>query len=104
MSTAILTSTNAFVSDAKDHVLEKFPGEYTIFPSTDKALSDNNGLILPPEFMDSLECGSLPPHVLKLKIASPIMLLRNLAPAQGACNGEEESYTSNVVYTETFQN
>ncbi|KAG2190502.1 hypothetical protein INT47_003941 [Mucor saturninus] len=60
MSKAILAPTNAFVSDVNDH---------------------------PPEFMNLLECGSLPPHQLKLKIGSPIMMLRNLAPAQGVCNG-----------------
>ncbi|KAG2209273.1 hypothetical protein INT47_005565 [Mucor saturninus] len=87
MSKAILAPTNAFVSDVNDHVLEKFPGEYTTFFSTDTALSDNDALTLPPEFMNSLECGSLPPHQLKLKIGSPIMMLRNLAPAQGVCNG-----------------
>ncbi|KAG2190432.1 hypothetical protein INT47_005587, partial [Mucor saturninus] len=87
MSRAILAPTNAFVSDVNDHVLEKFPGEYTTFFSTDTALSDNDALTLPPEFMNSLECGSLPPHQLKLKIGSPIMMLRNLAPAQGVCNG-----------------
>ncbi|KAG2193019.1 hypothetical protein INT47_012144 [Mucor saturninus] len=87
MSKAILAPTNTFVSDVKDHVLEKFPGEYTTFSSTDTALSDNDCLTLPPEFMNSLECGSLPPHQLKLNIGPPITMLRNLAPDQGVCNG-----------------
>ncbi|KAG2192304.1 hypothetical protein INT47_004424 [Mucor saturninus] len=59
ISRAILTPTNPLVSHVNDHVLEKFPGEYTIFLSTDTAISDNYALILPPEFMKSLECGSL---------------------------------------------
>ncbi|KAG2191246.1 hypothetical protein INT47_012402 [Mucor saturninus] len=103
MSRAILTPTNAFVSHVNDHVLEKFPGEYTIFLSTDTALSDNDALILPPEFMNSLECGSLPPHELKLKIGSPIIMLRNLAPAQGVCNGTRlicKAFLQHVIQAE----
>lgn len=87
MSKVILTPTNAFVSDVNDYILDKFPGEFREFLSTDTAVSDNDDLTLPPEFMNSLECGSLCPHKLKLKVGSPIMMLRNLAPAQGVCNG-----------------
>ena len=29
----------------------------------------------------------LPPHMLSLKIGSPLLLLRNMNPKQGLCNG-----------------
>ena len=39
------------------------------------------------EFLTSLNTSSLPTHSIKLKIGSPIMLLRNLDQNQGLCNG-----------------
>lgn len=41
----------------------------------------------PSEFLNSLECTGLPPFKLELKVGCPIMLLRNLAPKEGLCNG-----------------
>ena len=39
------------------------------------------------EFLNSLNTFGLPNHCIKLKISSPIMLLRNLDQTQGSCNG-----------------
>eukprot|EP00267_Zea_mays_P056141 XP_023156177.1 uncharacterized protein LOC111589561 [Zea mays] len=41
----------------------------------------------PPEFLNTLTPNGLPPHVLKLKIGCPVILLRNIDPAIGLCNG-----------------
>lgn len=87
VSKAVLTPTNAFVAEVNNFMLQKFPGEYVDYISIDTAPSEDDALNLPPEFMNSLECGSLPPHKLRLKIGSPVMMLRNLAPMQGVCNG-----------------
>ncbi|WVZ58588.1 hypothetical protein U9M48_008846 [Paspalum notatum var. saurae] len=40
----------------------------------------------PPEFLNSLTPNSLPPHVLRLKINYPIILLGNIDPANGLYN------------------
>ncbi|WVZ61529.1 hypothetical protein U9M48_011390, partial [Paspalum notatum var. saurae] len=41
----------------------------------------------PPEFLNSLTPNGLLPHVLRLRINCPIILLRNIDPANGLCNG-----------------
>ena len=40
-----------------------------------------------PEFLNSLETGGLPPHELRLRHGSLVILLRNFAPHKGLCNG-----------------
>ena len=46
-----------------------------------------NFIEYPPEFLHSLNDSGLPPHELKLKKNCPVILLRNLNPAAGLCNG-----------------
>lgn len=42
---------------------------------------------LPPEFLRTLETASLAPAQLRLKLGAPVILLRNLTPPEGMCNG-----------------
>ena len=41
----------------------------------------------PPEFLNSINIGGFPPHKLILKLGTPIILLRNIQPSDGLCNG-----------------
>src|SRR3954467_7834004 len=43
--------------------------------------------VLSPEFLSSLRTSGLPNHHLKLKVGTPIMLMRNIDQSQGLCNG-----------------
>jgi len=55
------------------------------------------------EFLNSLTTSSFPNHSIKLKIGSPIMLLRNLDQNQGLCNGTRlvvTRLTKHVIATE----
>lgn len=43
--------------------------------------------LYPLEFLHSLTFSGLPPHILTLKEGQPVILIRNLSPVQGLCNG-----------------
>lgn len=57
-----------------------------------------------PEFLNSLTSNGLAPHVLKLKINCPVILLRNLDLSNGLCNGtrlfEIKAFQDNAIDAE----
>ncbi|KAL0413453.1 UNVERIFIED_CONTAM: ATP-dependent DNA helicase PIF6 [Sesamum radiatum] len=82
----LLTPLNDDVNKLIEEVLTIFHGEEVTYYSFDLVADDARNLYL-PEFLNSLSPGSLPPHKLTLKRGSPIMLLRNIDPKIGLCNG-----------------
>ena len=40
-----------------------------------------------PEFLRAMKSSSLPPGELRIKIGCPLILMRNLSPSNGLCNG-----------------
>ncbi|XP_021750714.1 ATP-dependent DNA helicase PIF1-like [Chenopodium quinoa] len=83
---AIITPTNDEVDMLNEKILKEFAGEEKNFYSFDSVPEDRQNLY-PQEFLNSLSFGGLPPHILKLKFGSPIMLLRNIDTSSGLCNG-----------------
>jgi hypothetical protein len=57
-----------------------------VYYSFDSVEEDPHGYY-PEEFLNNLTPNGLPPHMLKLKMNCPIILLRNIDPANGLCNG-----------------
>ena len=87
MSTrAILSTKNDHVDDLNDKMISRFPGEEKVYHSFDYIEDDfqNNYTI---DFLNSITPNGLPPHVLRVKINCPVILLRNLDPHNGLCNG-----------------
>lgn len=87
MGRAILTPKNKDVADINNTIIDRFPGDMYDYNSADDMKDPQDQIRYPPELLNSLSPSSLPPHHLKLKIGCPIMLLRNLNPAKGLCNG-----------------
>ena len=84
---AILTSKNEYVDIINEKVLDLFPGEEYVYYGSDTVAEEQHKSMYPSEFLNSLTPSGLPPHKLVLKINAPVMLLRNLNPYKGLCNG-----------------
>ena len=89
---AILSARNADVSSLNDTVLDLFPGDLIEAHSADSVMDDSQNnqegeLLYPAEYLNSITSSGLPLAHLKLKIGCPVMLLRNLDPQRGLCNG-----------------
>ena len=86
----ILTTTNEKAFDFNSRILELIQtGDIKIYLSNDEVKEDTpKGYIQYTEqFLHSYNSSGLPPHELKLKVDTPAMLLRNINPAAGLCNG-----------------
>jgi len=57
--------------------------------SYDRVPADDNASLYPTDFLNSLCPSGMPPHKLYLKLGMPVMLLRNLNPLYGDCNGTQ---------------
>ncbi|XP_021728474.1 uncharacterized protein LOC110695566 [Chenopodium quinoa] len=82
----ILTPMNEDVDAINSSLTEKFPGELVVYKSFDTMIDDNCSIYL-VEFLNKLSPGGMSPHELKLKVNSPVILLRNILPSSGLCNG-----------------
>jgi ATP-dependent DNA helicase PIF1 len=85
----ILATTNKAV-DAINAVItalfKPHAAAYDLF-SADSVGLDDNPLMYPIEYLNSLTVSGMPPHAMQLKIGMIVMLLRNMNPAMGHCNG-----------------
>lgn len=86
-SRAILAPHNTIVDDINDKVTALFPGQETVCLSADDTVQGTAALIIPQEYLNTLCVPGFPPHRLRLKPGMPIMLLRNISPTEGLCNG-----------------
>jgi len=85
-SRAILSTRNDWVDMINMNMIGHFQGEEIMYHSFDSVVDDPHNYY-PSKFLNTLTPSGLPPHVLKLKIGCPIILLRNIDPANGLCNG-----------------
>jgi hypothetical protein len=87
----ILSARNDDVSAINTAALNIFLGYTVTYFAADKLCTDetDNGINMqyPNEFLNALNPSGLPLFKLDLKVGCPIMLLRNIAPKDGLCNG-----------------
>jgi ATP-dependent DNA helicase PIF1 len=89
----ILSCTNDHVDGINSTLLTSLPGAEQIFNSADtvsfKYQELNYYQPYPTEYLNSLRASGLPLSRLALKAGCPLMLLWNLDPSQGLCNGTQ---------------
>jgi ATP-dependent DNA helicase PIF1 len=100
---AILSPRNAYVNEVNNRVMEKIPEEAYEYLSIDSVECDDphQQLMLPVEFLNSINMSGMPTHKLKLKRGVPILLMRNINSEEGLCNGTRlrvESLTRNCIH------
>ncbi len=84
----ILTFRNDVVAEFNESLLTKLPGDVHTYDSVDSVdINEDRTDHIPQEFLRSQTPSGLPPSRLNLKVGAPIILLRNLYPASGECNG-----------------
>jgi len=66
---------------------DNLPGAQVDFLSADFAEDTEVANTYPFKFLNTLEVSGMPSHKLSFKIGAPVMLLRNLDPLAGLCNG-----------------
>ena len=86
-SRAILAPYNDDVEAINRALLAKFPGDVTAYYSNDSVNVDQDVGFAPTELLHTISVPGLPSHELRLKPNAVIMLMRNLSPARGLCNG-----------------
>nr|XP_016510429.1 PREDICTED: ATP-dependent DNA helicase PIF1-like [Nicotiana tabacum]XP_016510430.1 PREDICTED: ATP-dependent DNA helicase PIF1-like [Nicotiana tabacum]XP_016510431.1 PREDICTED: ATP-dependent DNA helicase PIF1-like [Nicotiana tabacum]XP_016510432.1 PREDICTED: ATP-dependent DNA helicase PIF1-like [Nicotiana tabacum]XP_016510433.1 PREDICTED: ATP-dependent DNA helicase PIF1-like [Nicotiana tabacum]XP_016510434.1 PREDICTED: ATP-dependent DNA helicase PIF1-like [Nicotiana tabacum]XP_016510435.1 PR len=85
-SRVILTTKNDFVDEINDLLIAQFPGNLKTYVAFDETIEANDQSQY-EDFLHTLHPVGLPPHKLTLKKNCPVMLLRNLNPCEGLCNG-----------------
>jgi ATP-dependent DNA helicase PIF1 len=90
---AILCPTNYICEVVNDKIVGQLDSQLYELRRIDIAIAETpeerNQLAInyPTEYLNSKLPNGLPPHNLKLKVGVVVILLRNLNPAQGLCNG-----------------
>ena len=85
----ILTARNADVDIINDSVMNQLSGEAKTYLSADVAFQDGGVLdsSMLQEYLNTINLPGMPLHNTTLKVGCPIILIRNLEPAAGLCNG-----------------
>ncbi|GBP76087.1 hypothetical protein EVAR_46955_1 [Eumeta japonica] len=73
---AILAAKNIDVDAINFKIQQSLPGNEKLFKSIDPVIDLDEAVNYPVEFLNSLDLPGMPPHDLRLKIGSPIIMLR----------------------------
>lgn len=87
----ILAVLNSTCDEYNRRVTELIPGDLCIYSSVSRLVPDSSTSQLleemPVEVMESINPSALPPHELKLKVGSVVIVMRNLNVRESICNG-----------------
>ncbi|GBP51659.1 hypothetical protein EVAR_48282_1 [Eumeta japonica] len=75
---AILAAKNKDADDLNAIIQNFLPGELFSYKSVDTVTNQDDVVNYPTEFLNSLELPGLPPHNLKLRVGSVVIMLQNI--------------------------
>jgi len=87
---AILAIKNDTVTDFHNSLLDKMRGTEHRLEAVNKVELSEEAPASEPyavEYLQSINLASIPPSSLRLKVGVPLILMRNLSPKHGMCNG-----------------
>ena len=84
---AILAPANKKVDSINNLISDSFPGQPVVLTSSDEVINPDDLQRYNTEYLNTLTPSGMPSHRLFLKEGMPLMLLRNLNPKMGLCNG-----------------
>ena len=93
---AILAPTNKEVDSINDMMQEGLPGTGVKLMSADTLENPTDAFRFNTEYLNTLKPNGFPQHILDLKPGMPLMLLRNMNPRQGLCNGTRMMFNGMV--------
>ena len=86
----VLAPLNEDIYSINSAIIRTLPGELHVYSSADSVIDEPIGDTespYPVELLNTLQVPGIPPHRLELKPGVPVILLRNLDPGGGLCNG-----------------
>jgi len=98
---AILAARNDVVNHLNIQLIQRMPGQVVEKLSADNVVDPADASKYPVEVLNQISESGLPPHKLTLKEGCPVMLLRNLDPRRGLCNGtrlQVKSISDHVLF------
>ena len=96
---AILTPRNMDADVLNERVLDRISGDTVDCFSADRVVDDGSSdNAVPEENLNSLNPPRCPPHRLRLKPRCVLILLRNLNPSAGLCNGTRLMFRQAISY------
>lgn len=89
---AIVCCKNDTVDELNSLIINMNDGTTTTYTSVDSIVPHpgkhgDTEVLYPTEYLNLLNFNGFPTHSLQLKVKAPIILLRNLNPMEGLCNG-----------------
>ena len=99
---AILAATNAEVNMLNNLLSSKLPGSEDVLRSSDQFDNNEDSMRFNVEYLNSRLPNGFPTHALHLKPGLPLILLRNLDPKNGLCNGTKLIF-ERVLYNKVLE-
>ena len=83
----LLAPTNREVDSLNSVIQGMITGKSIVLQSADTLENPEDSFRFNTEYLNTLKPNGFPPHMLTLKPGMPLMILRNINPRQGLCNG-----------------